>query len=304
MTSVTLFGISFNAAGVIAGLLISAGLMIIMWLVVLRPDALAMRVLPHVATRSGVQPARGRFRDTCERLWQRLIEAVGSTRSSVERRLGILGARTVADFRLQQVQWAAIGGIVGTVLGVSLVIRGVPIIAAFAVVAIGILGGAMSADSALSRESEKKRRAVTSELPDAVELLALAVGAGESIVGALERVTQLGSGAVHQEFQRTLTHVHSGTPLSSALNAMGERNHNSVMSRFTDAVVSSIEQGSGLTRTLHDQARDSRDAARRELLEEGGKAEIRMMIPVIFLILPVTVLFTLFPGLAALDFLA
>ena len=35
-------------------------------------------------------------------------------------------------------------------------------------------------------------------------------------------------------------------------------------------------------------------------MEEGGKREIAMMVPVVFLILPVTVIFAVFPGLTTI----
>jgi tight adherence protein C len=35
-------------------------------------------------------------------------------------------------------------------------------------------------------------------------------------------------------------------------------------------------------------------------MEEGGRKEIAMMVPVVFLVLPVTVLFAIFPGVAFL----
>jgi tight adherence protein C len=37
-------------------------------------------------------------------------------------------------------------------------------------------------------------------------------------------------------------------------------------------------------------------------MEQGGRREILMMVPVVFLILPVTVLFALYPGLSFLHF--
>ena len=36
-------------------------------------------------------------------------------------------------------------------------------------------------------------------------------------------------------------------------------------------------------------------------METGGKKEIAMMVPVVFLLLPVTVLFALFPGIHMLS---
>jgi tight adherence protein C len=38
------------------------------------------------------------------------------------------------------------------------------------------------------------------------------------------------------------------------------------------------------------------------LLEAGGRKEIAMMVPVVFLVLPVTVLFALFPGFIGFSF--
>jgi len=47
---------------------------------------------------------------------------------------------------------------------------------------------------------------------------------------------------------------------------------------------------------LRAQAGDVREAGRRSLMESGGRKEIAMMVPVVFLVLPITVLFALFPG--------
>lgn len=294
---------SFSVGGLVAGAAIVAGLLLVAIVLVIKPDRLSTRVLPHVATRSGLISRRNPLKDMIGEAWRRSIEAVGSTRSSVERRLGVLGNESVADFRLQQLQWAAIGGAVGIIVGFALIMRGGSVLLALVAVAFGIIGGAMACDANLSRRAEQHSNRITAELPDAVELIALAVGSGESIRAALERVTALGSGALHDEFSRTLGDVRSGSPLSAALTRMGERSGNASLARFADAVVSALEQGSGLTHTLYEQASDSRDAARRTLLEKGGQAEIRMMVPVIFFILPITVVFTLFPGLAALDFM-
>ena len=53
---------------------------------------------------------------------------------------------------------------------------------------------------------------------------------------------------------------------------------------------------------LRSQAQDVREAGRRAVMEEGGKKEIAMMVPVVFLVLPVTVLFAVYPGFTFLRF--
>ncbi|MDP9801493.1 tight adherence protein C [Arcanobacterium wilhelmae] len=233
-------------------------------------------------------------------LWY-VVERLGSTRSSVERRLRTLGHQTVSDFRVKQLQWAGIGVVGGVVLAFSLVVRGVPVAVCLLVVAGSAVGGMLAADSRLTTQVRKRSEAYTRELPDAVELMALAVGSGESIRGAVERVARIHNGVFGDELLRMLDDVHAGKPLAAALDEMGKRSTNANVARFVDATVGAIEQGSGLAGALNAQARDSRDAARRALLEKGGRAEIAMMIPVVFFILPITVLFTIFPALGALS---
>jgi tight adherence protein C len=55
-----------------------------------------------------------------------------------------------------------------------------------------------------------------------------------------------------------------------------------------------------LADVLRAQAADVREAGQRALMDTAGKKEIAMMIPVVFLVLPVTVLFAVYPGFAFL----
>ena len=64
--------------------------------------------------------------------------------------------------------------------------------------------------------------------------------------------------------------------------------------------VVAIERGTPLADVLRAQATDVREVGKRALLEASGKKEISMMAPVVFLILPITVLFALYPGLVTL----
>ena len=75
-----------------------------------------------------------------------------------------------------------------------------------------------------------------------------------------------------------------------------------VLARFVDGIAVAVERGTPLADVLRAQAVDVREASKRALLETGGRKEIAMMLPVVFLILPVTVLFALFPGYYGLTF--
>ena len=50
-------------------------------------------------------------------------------------------------------------------------------------------------------------------------------------------------------------------------------------------------------RVFATQAADAREDAKRTLIERAGRKEIYMLFPLVFLILPLSVLFAVFPGI-------
>jgi tight adherence protein C len=97
--------------------------------------------------------------------------------------------------------------------------------------------------------------------------------------------------------------IRSGSPALEALEALKDRLPDYSMVRFVDALCTGIERGAPLADVLRAQADDVREARRRRLIEMGGKREVLMLVPVVFLIMPVVVIFVLLPGLASLDLL-
>lgn len=232
-----------------------------------------------------------------------LLERLGSTRESVARRLDLLGATQGVDaFRLEQLLWGSIGLGGGLALALLLALtRGTsPVVLALAVAAAG-LAGALARDRSLARAVGRRRERIAAALPTTAELLALAVGAGESPAAALDRVGRTTQGDLAEELLRALADVRSGTSLTAALGAMARRVDLPELTRFTDGIAVATERGSPLAQVLRAQAADCREASKRALLESGGRREIAMLGPVVFLILPLTVLFALFPGLAILE---
>ncbi len=53
---------------------------------------------------------------------------------------------------------------------------------------------------------------------------------------------------------------------------------------------------------LSEQALSVRDEIKSRLLRQAGRNETRMLIPLVFLILPVTVWFAIYPSLELLNF--
>jgi tight adherence protein C len=286
----------------------------------MRPVRLADRIAPYLgdtpppskllarpaATSAPFSIARRLFGPTLGEAVGFLDRVVGGS-ASVRRRLGGLGSvMTVEEFRVEQVLWAAAGA-VGTALAMlgAEVLRG-GVDAAFVVLAAlgGLIGGVLARDWWLSRQLETREQAMLSEFPVVADLLALAVVAGESPVDALERVCRLTDGELARDLTRALARARSGTPMAIALSELAEQTTLESFARFLQGVVVAIERGTPLADVLRAQAVDVREVGKRALLEAGGRKEISMMVPVVFLILPVTVLFALFPGLLTLTSLA
>ena len=229
---------------------------------------------------------------------------LGGSTSVVRRqqRAGQLG--DVDRFRAEQVVWGAIGGVAALVL-TGLIAAAQSSLSApvlVGMVLVGTLGGITGRDYALSRSAARREARMLTEFPTVAELLALAVSAGEGAIGALERVCRLSRGELSDELRVCLADARAGANLPTALQGLADRTGLISLSRFVDGIVVAVERGTPLAEVLRAQAQDVREDSRRTLMEQGGKKEILMMVPVVFLILPVTVLFAIYPGVSFLRF--
>ena len=220
----------------------------------------------------------------------RLLDSLGSSADSVRRRLTRSGSPLSLDqFRLQQVLWSTTALLLVLAAGgLAALVRSVNVPALIVLSLMATVSGAAARDWWLSRAVAKRLSRIETQLPDVVELLALAVGAGQGPVAAIERVVALGRGDLIDELGTTLTDIRSGTVLSTALDRMERRVGSVHVTRLCEAIVVALERGTPLAEVLRSQATDVREAARQDLMEEGGRREIAQMVPVVFLVLPIT----------------
>lgn len=235
------------------------------------------------------------------------IDRVVGGNASIRRRLVAAGrGMTIEEFRGQQVVWSALALLgVFALLVLTLAGGGAPSPVMFIGLSIAaVVGGVVGRDQRLSSEVHKREEAMQAEFPTVAELLALAVTAGEGPVGALERVSRLAKGELSRELSLALADARAGATLVQALDGIANRTSLSSLVRFVEGMVVAIERGTPLADVLRAQAVDVREAGKRALLEAGGRKEIAMMFPVVFLVLPVTVVFALYPGAVSLTVLA
>ncbi|MGW3546931.1 type II secretion system F family protein [Janibacter hoylei] len=236
-------------------------------------------------------------------LAQRVESVLGGT-SSVRRRLLRAGRAPDTDrFRAEQVVHGFGGAALGAVLGTAFITgQGRSPLFLVALVVLGFGIGVVVRDTLLSREADRREARMLAEFPTVAELLALAVGAGEGAAGALERVVRLSDGELSDELGRCLADARAGASLPVALQGLADRTGLTSLARFVDGIVVAVERGTPLAEVLRAQAQDVREEGRRQIMEAGGKKEIAMMVPVVFGVLPVTILFAMFPGLGFFQF--
>lgn len=306
---------TFSGAGALVGLLVALGLLLAhAGLPRHRRPGLAGRLHPYVEDRprpSSLLAVQARYTNAIATLLapvtgnlaERVEQLLGGA-PSVRRRLLRAGLDPQVDrFRAEQVVWGAVGAVSAGILGGLLTVtRGLSPVPTVALVVLGIGLGLVTRDSMLSRQANQREQRMLAEFPTVAELLALAVAAGEGAVGALERVCRLSQGVLAEELGSCLADARAGASLPAALQGLADRTGLHSLARFVDGIVVAVERGTPLAEVLRAQAQDVREDGRRQLMEEGGKREITMMIPVVFLILPVTVLFAVYPGFTFLRF--
>jgi tight adherence protein C len=236
------------------------------------------------------------------RMTRAFAEVIGGA-ETVQRRLNQSGsAKSVEQFRSEQLVFALAGLIVGAsaVLAVPS-LHDLPAAVQLVLPLVAGLAGALLRDWLLQRAARARLARMRSELPTILEFLTLSLSAGEGILDSLRRVSVTSSGEISREFAGVLAEVHAGVPLAPALVGLARRIQLLPLTRCVDQVTGALERGSPLAEVLRAQAQDARDEAKRGLLEVAGKKEVAMLVPLVFLILPMTLAFAIFPGIFVLQ---
>jgi tight adherence protein C len=276
---------------------------------------LAARVAPYIAD---VSPTAREFLD---RRPAEPLPFVGGLLAPAGRRIrsalvAVFGGDDSVERRLRQAGWTLtvealrgrqlLGGVAGTGVGILFAVAiarssGVSPLLLGVIVAVCATIGVLLPDQVLSRAARARRDRIAAELPTVLEFLTLSLSAGEAVLDALRRVARAGNGDLTREIAVVVAQVNAGVPLAAALERCADEIQLPALSRTVDQLVGALDRGSPLVDVLRAQAQDSRDDAKRSLLEAAGEKEIAMLVPLVFLILPVTVAFAIFPGVMVLQ---
>jgi tight adherence protein C len=225
--------------------------------------------------------------DAVERLRHKL-EAAGNPRGwNVERMLagklvGFIGALIVSL-------------LVCVLLGLSLL----PML----VIVVGAsVAGYLAPNLYVHQRGYDRKEALKRDLPDAIDLLTISVESGLGFDAAVAQVARNTEGPLAEEFARMLQEMQIGRGRTDALRSMADRTNLPDLRAFVSAMVQADAFGIPIGQVLRVQSSEIRVKKRQWAEEQAQKVPVKILIPLIFCILPCLFIAVLGPaGITIMD---
>ncbi|MDX1520899.1 MAG: type II secretion system F family protein [Anaerolineae bacterium] len=151
--------------------------------------------------------------------------------------------------------------------------------------ALGFVGYWLPTYWLLKRISNRQSD-ILKALPDALDMMVIAVDAGLGLSGAIQRICDNWDNALVDEFNRVLKETQVGRSRIDALESMGVRTGVKEVISFVMALTMAEKTGANIGQVLHIQAEQMRIARRQRAEQLAREAAIKMLFPLVFLIFP------------------
>jgi tight adherence protein C len=162
------------------------------------------------------------------------------------------------------------------------------------------MGGSRLSSWLVRRKANARRSEVLRALPTALDLITTCMEAGLSFDSGLAKVIEKTRGTLADEFGRVLHEMQMGKARRDALRDMAKRLEVRDITSFTAAIIQADQMGMSLGPVMRAQSEDVRLRRRQRAEEAAMKAPVKMLFPLMFCILPSTILVVLGPGLVTL----
>jgi len=186
-------------------------------------------------------------------------------------------------------------GLGGVVLGL-VIMSSSPSSTGFLAILVFAAGGFIAPSFYVSTRGRRRQSAVSADLPDALDLLAVSVEAGMGFDGAVAKLTEHMDGPLIDEFELALGEMRIGESRSDALKKMAERVTAPEMAAFVRSIIQADQLGISLGRILRVQAADARLKRQAAAEERAMKAPIKMLFPLVAFIFPAMFIVILGPA--------
>jgi tight adherence protein C len=166
---------------------------------------------------------------------------------------------------------------------------------------LGVLGGTLAARAVASTRLERRARHLAQELPTVADTLALYVLAGESVIGAVRRLLGVCRGVAASELAAAAA---DPAGFESGLRSATATTSHPDAARLYELLGHAHRTGGRLAESLSELAADYRAALTVELTAEGGRRALAAYGPILAFMIPVTLVFLMYPTLSGLSALS
>jgi tight adherence protein C len=149
--------------------------------------------------------------------------------------------------------------------------------------------------------SEVKESEIKEELVNILQMLSIMISAGESPMMALRYISQRSVGYLPSLIKQSFSKYESGNNLTQTLEFIAAATGSSALRRLTNSIQIAIQRGTPILDVLNNQVQSLNKQINLALLKKSGKSEITLLIPVVFLILPVSISFAIWPSIYGLN---
>ena len=133
----------------------------------------------------------------------------------------------------------------------------------------------------------KRKNQIRRELPGMIDLLTVSMEAGLSFDMALTKIVSKSSGLLSEQLELAINRIRRGIPRSQALKEMAQKVDVDELTNFIRTVLQAEKLGISISNILRVQAAQMREAKKQWARERGGKAAVKIIIPLVVFILPV-----------------
>ena len=152
----------------------------------------------------------------------------------------------------------------------------------------------------LRQKGAERTKTIQHELPDSLDLLTISVEAGLGFNAAVSQVARNTTGPLADELSRVLQEMQIGLSRSQALRALAERSALPELKEFVTAMVQADSFGIPIGKVLRVQSVEMRVKRRQRAEEMAQKVPVKILMPLIFFILPTLFIVVLGPGVLSI----
>lgn len=170
----------------------------------------------------------------------------------------------------------------------------------FGGIALALFIGALFPMAALDRLVQWRQLRLRRSLPDCLDLLVVCVEAGVSLDAALLRVAQemrTVHPALAEELLVVNRKVNAGVPRDRALQGLYDRTGVEEVRALVSSMIQSERWGTSIGTVLRTYSESLRRKRRQHAEKKAGEASVKMMIPLVFFLLPALFVVILGPGI-------